>query len=276
MTKYILIYLLIFSSLCLAQESPLENIKRLFEDFEYEKVIQLSNELLNNKEYPDTLRIELHLMRVISFFYFGNEDRVKQNFQSILELSNGFTLDASKISSKIIKLINPRIVTLFNEVKREFLRQNPVEATNPEDVAQIVRFAEEKEQKMKWAFLKNSVLPGWGNFDINKSTKGWITSSLSSANFIAMLYFIIDTNRKENDYLNTTNKQDINQKYSAFNSAFKTRNTLITTYALMWLYNQLDILFFSGDGSVQSQNNRFTFSPVLRKTDFDLTFKIVF
>jgi hypothetical protein len=91
-----------------------------------------------------------------------------------------------------------------------------------------------------------------------------------------MLYFIIDTNRKENDYLNTTNKQDINQKYSAFNNAFKTRNTLITTYALMWLYNQLDILFFSGDGSVQSQNNRFTFSPVLRKTDFDLTFKIVF
>lgn len=274
MIKNIIIYLMVFVSLCIAQESAFNNVKGLFEDFEYERVIQSSNELVNNKEYPDSLRIELHMMRAISFFFFGNEDRVKQNFQSILEISNGFTLDASKISSLTWRQFNPRLVALFNEVRTEYLKKNPIEAANPEDVAQIIRFAEEKEQKLRYAFLKNTVLPGWGNFDLNKNTKGWITSALSSLNIVAMLYFIIDTNQKETNYLNETNKSNIGEKYSSYNSAFQTRNFLIGSFLAMWLYNQIDLLFFSKEDSNPMQNSQTMLLPAIEPNRFCFALKI--
>ncbi|MEK6553091.1 MAG: hypothetical protein AABZ54_06545, partial [Bacteroidota bacterium] len=61
-----------------------------------------------------------------------------------------------------------------------------------------------------------------------------------------------------------SNKLLIQQKYDDYNKSYKIRNVLIISYAVIWLYSQIDLLFFSnGDQdskSKLSQSNNFSFT----------------
>ena len=58
-------------------------------------------------------------------------------------------------------------------------------------------------------------------------------------------YKLHDANNKENDYLSEINSTQIQIKYDEYNKSYKIRNALIATYAAIWIYSQIDILFFS-------------------------------
>lgn len=249
--KYLPLIFFVVTTFSYAQENPIERIKKLFnEEYEYEKVIQLSNELVNSKEIGDSTRIDLYLMRAVSFYAVGNEALARTNFENILRIRKTFTPDVTKVSSKII--------VLFNEVKTEFLRVNPMEATTPEDVAKILNLAAEKESQLKNASVKNLFVPGWGQTALGATTKGILMGGLSTANLAAMIYYVFDTNKKEDAYLKETNKLLVDQKYSSYNSSYKTRNVLIVTYAALWIYSQIDLHFFNNtlpDPELQNQSS---------------------
>lgn len=222
-----------------AQEATYERIKKLFyEEFEYEKVIQLSEDLLNNRDVDDTTRIDLYLMRAVSFFAFDNNAQTRVSFENILRLDRTFSLDTRKVSSKAI-------IALFNEVKAEFLRLNPLQAASSEDISKILSVAAEKESLFKKSAVRNIVVPGWGQLTRGSTVKGITLSALSTINLAAMVYYAIDANTKENDYLKETNKFLIESKYSTYNSSYKTRNLLIGTYLALWLYSQIDLHLFN-------------------------------
>jgi hypothetical protein len=100
--------------------------------------------------------------------------------------------------------------------------------------------------------IRSIVLPGWGHLHAGDNTKGIILSVLSTAALGSMIYYINDTNTKEEDYLNQTTPELIKIKYDDFNSSFKTRNSLIFIYAAIWVYSQLDLMFFSNDNLFNS------------------------
>jgi hypothetical protein len=77
------------------------------------------------------------------------------------------------------------------------------------------------------------------------STKGWLMSTASAALIGGIIYYIFETNSRENDYLFESNKEKIAAAYDNYNSAYKIRNSLIISYALLWIYSQLDILLLS-------------------------------
>jgi hypothetical protein len=249
--KYLPLIFFAITTFSYAQEATYEKIKKLFyEDYEYEKVIQLSNELVNSKEIGDSTRIDLYLMRAVSFYAVGNEALSRTNFENILRIRKTFTPDVTKVSSKII--------VLFNEVKTEFLRQNPMEATTPEDVAKIISLAAEKENRLRSATIKNIFVPGWGQITLGSTTKGILMGGLSAANLAALIYYVFDTNQKEDAYLKETNKLLVDQKYISYNSSYKTRNVLIATYAALWIYSQIDLNFFNNtlpDAELQNQSS---------------------
>ena len=62
-----------------------------------------------------------------------------------------------------------------------------------------------------------------------------------------MVYFVFDTDSKRNDYLNAIEPSLIESNYDKYNTSYKIRNSLIITYAVIWLYSQLDLLVFSDD-----------------------------
>ncbi|MEW6654912.1 MAG: hypothetical protein AB1394_15770, partial [Bacteroidota bacterium] len=235
--KQLLLALFALSTVLFAQESAIERIKKLcYEEYDYEKVIQLSNELISNNELDDSTRIDLYFMRGVSLYAIGNENLARTNFENILKIKKTYTPDVRKVS--------PKILLIFNEVKAEFIRQNPMQATTPEDIAKIISLAAERESKIKKSAVKNVFIPGWGHFSQGSTTKGLILGGLSTVNLAAMLYFIFETNNKQNAYLKETNKLFVESRYSSYNSAYKFRNTLILSYAALWVYSQIDLHFF--------------------------------
>ena len=97
--------------------------------------------------------------------------------------------------------------------------------------------------------LRSLILPGWGHFYSSDDTKGYILSSLSAVTLGVMIYSIFDTQTKENEYLAETTPLLIQEKYGQYNSSYKTRNILIASYALLWMYSQIDLLYFSANNS---------------------------
>ena len=92
-----------------------------------------------------------------------------------------------------------------------------------------------------------------------------------------MLYFIFDAENKRSQYLSEVDPMLIEKKYTNYNTSYKIRNTLIATYALIWIYTQIDILFLSEipfvpEISSANVNN----APYSLPPDIQLSFQLQF
>lgn len=242
------IFLLIGLSCSFAQEESFIKIKKLFEAFDYNDVIKSSEELLQKGNLGDSLTIELHLMRAIAFYSNGDEISTKKSFENILKIKKNFTPDPSRIPPKLIKI--------FGEVKTDYLRNNP-EIEAPKDTTKVKQEIKPEDfGSFRSAAITNLLLAGAGQFHIGNTSKGWIVSSASVLNLGAMIYFIIDTKKKENNYLNESDRTLIPQRYDDYNKAYKVRNVLIATYAAIWIYSQIDLLFSDGENSVTNESQK--------------------
>ena len=117
-----------------------------------------------------------------------------------------------------------------------------------------------------------------GQIYLDNKTKGWITTTVSTINLGALIYFIFDAKSKEDAYLKESNKSLMQQKYNNYNSSYKTRNILIASYVAIWLYSQIDMLFFSnGSESTTIKQTPDLASNVFLDTNlFQLRFQIPF
>jgi len=216
-----------------AQYELYERVKKEYVSFEYEKVIELSEEITKTKILSDSLLIDTYLMRAASFYALGNEPAAKQNFLETLHINKNYSPDPSNIS--------PKLISLFNEVKSEFINQFSPQTDQLQKPKNFIF----DDQLLRNAIIKNTFVPGWGQLSSGITVKGAVLSILSTANLAGMIFYIYDSNKKENDYLKETNKSLIQQKYNDFNKSYKIRNTMIAAYAVVWLYSQIDILFFN-------------------------------
>jgi len=249
--------LFIFSFATLAQENTFEKIKQEYEAFQYAKVIEVSTNFASHGNMSDSLKIDIYLMRAVSFYSIGKEDSTRNNFFEILLLKKDYNPNPAKIS--------PKLISIFNSVKNDFIKTHTPQieqsdSTNHQSTSIQINPA------FKYSILQNFIVPGWGQIKSGSLTKGITLAALSTANLAAMIYFISNTNKKEHDYLIETDKSLFQQKYDSFNSSFKTRNILIASYVVIWLYSQLDFLFISGSNS--SENNFISTTRLLIETAY--------
>lgn len=254
--KLLIIILLIGTTYTFAQEASYQKVKQMYEKFKYEDVIILSDQLLQQGSLSDSLTIDVYIMRANIFYSNGDELSTRKSFENILLIKKKYTPDPSNIS--------PKLISIFNEVKTEYLRQHP-------DVVQTQDSTQTKPEikiidpsTMKSAIVQNILLPGLGQIYIGNNTKGWFTTSVSALTLGAMIYSVLNTQKKEDAYLKETDKLLIQQKYDDYNKSYKIRNVLIISYAVVWLYSQIDLLFFSNDehdsNGKLSQFNNFNFT----------------
>jgi hypothetical protein len=236
----IFVFIIVSTSFTIAQEVSYEKVKKLYETFEYQSFIINSDELLQKESLNDSLAIDIHLMRAIVFFTNGDDQSIRKSFESILKLRRSYIPDPANIS--------PKLIPIFGEVKAEYIRNHPDQIL-PKDSTQAkpeIKYVD--IHIMKSAIVQNILLPGLGQIKSGNKTKGWITTTASVINLGALAYFnFIDTKTKEEAYLQETDKLLIQQKYSDYNSSYKIRNVLIASYLVIWLYSQIDMLFFSND-----------------------------
>ncbi|MCB0261101.1 MAG: hypothetical protein KDE62_15460, partial [Calditrichaeota bacterium] len=88
-------------------------------------------------------------------------------------------------------------------------------------------------------------LPGWGHWHRGARLKGGILAFLGAGTLAGSMYYLAYTRTLEKRYLSRNDPGEIEPAYQDYNAAYQKRNALLAGYALVWIYSQLDLLYFS-------------------------------
>ncbi len=225
----------------------LDSLKKHFENFEYGEVIKNSNKLLlNASRIPVPDLFEIYRMKGISHFSLSEDEPAKNSFIEILKIDTSYTLDSLKTS--------PKIVSFFQSVKRNYILK-----TADKTAEQIIRIdtvfisdplkVQQIEAHSRTSSFLSLIYPGVGHLYDGQKTKGWILTALTTVSLASSIYFYFDADKKRNSYLKQTLPISIESKYTDYNKSFRYRNISFAALAAIWLYSQLDLLFFSDSAS---------------------------
>jgi hypothetical protein len=240
--KRLILLVFITSNIFAQSNEDILKLQKHYEAFEYNVLIKKANSLLlHNVSMPDEDLIKIHTLKAASYFAVKDESNTRKSFIDLLKINSNYELDYA--------IYSPKLVDFFNEVKQEFLdileTDEKVESTSGLEKSILSNQSLLISVNMNTAIAKSLFVPGLGHLQLNDNTKGWILTTISTVSLGSMIYSIVDANNKENDYLAEANKVLIQQKYDDYNKSYKIRNVLIASYVAIWLYSQIDILFFS-------------------------------
>ncbi len=238
MGKRIIFFLLLLASAMFSQESLLfRKIQNAYEFGEYEMVISLSDSLVQKETVTDDIKLETELMRAVSFFALGRKDESKNSFIEILRIDKNFSPDPNVIS--------PKIIAFFTPIKEDYIKISNYTSDgriNTDSPAVKIRYI---KSDLGNVLPRSIILPGWGHLYKGYKTEGYILSSLSILLASASIVYYIQTENYYEEYQFQSDKELIAKNYDRYNTSYKIRNTLITSFAALWLYSQLDILILS-------------------------------
>jgi hypothetical protein len=246
MKNFLLVTFLLFPILSLFGQDSKEVIQELtqkFRDFEYQRVIENAKEFLNEKEkFSNPEVIEIYRMKGISHYALLDDSEARLSFIEILKIDTSYTLDPSYTS--------PKIITFFNEVKNEYLasiegKEEQIVITKYDTVYVSEMYRDTiSEYNLKQALIRSVFIPGTGHLYLQSNLKSWLLTFLSAASIGTGIYFIIDANKKEKIYLQERNTNETGEKYNDYNFSYRMRNFAFISFAALWIYSQLDLLFF--------------------------------
>ena len=272
--RLIILLFVLSSSLLLCQEQVnIGDVELKFQSLDYHSVIKLADILLADKTgLSQNDLINLYVMKGVSQYSIGEREPSRKCFSEVLKLDTNYELDPVVIS--------PKIITFFNDIKNEYGGGNNL--TQQQTVVDSTQNVQYMIPQFNASLYKNSltrslILPGWGHLYANQTTKGWILTGASLATAAGMAYYIFDAESKESDYLKASDPVEIQSKYEDYNSSYKIRNTLIVSYAVIWIYSQIDLLFFSDDSFIKSGPINLSLNKnIPTRPDINLSFCIAF
>jgi len=151
-----------------------------------------------------------------------------KSFIEILKIDSQYQLDMVKTS--------PKIIQYFSTIEENYLQQ-----LSTDTLKQIEIPTHNTNHSLPYSLL----LPGLGHLKENQKRKGIILTSAGVLSLGSAIFYMIETNKTEKNYLNETDRLEIEDKYEDYNQAYKLRNIFILSYAIIWIYSQLDFIFFN-------------------------------
>ena len=233
----------------------LDSLKQKLENFDYAGSINLADSLLKfiNNPTPSQL-IEIYRVKGISEFSLQEDQDAKKSFLSLLGIDKNYELDSTKTS--------PKIISFFDSIKKDFIADYNKQTKYNFEIdslysAQIRMRSEENINNFKKSMYRSLVLPGWGHIYLGETAKGIILTTLSSISLVSTIYFIIDSNSKFNDYNRATDPPIVTSNRDSYYESNKWKNISMISFAALWLYSQIDLLFahdFEVQNSATAQN----------------------
>lgn len=246
MKKLLLLFIWLFSIISLLPQDNKEIILELtqkFRDFEYQQVVEDADILFNEKEkFSNPEVIEIYRMKGISHYALLDDSEARLSFIEILKIDTSYSLDPSYTS--------PKIITFFSDVKNEYLasiegKEEQIFVTKYDTVYVPVTYRDTiSEYNFKQALIRSVFVPGTGHLYLESSLKSWLLTFLSAVSIGSGIYFIIDSNKKEKIYLEERNSNEIGERYNDYNFSYRMRDLSFISFAALWIYSQLDLLFF--------------------------------
>ncbi len=264
----IILLILFFACTALAQNSvdSIAALKTNFESFRYREVISTGERLLRNDNLNKEQKIEIYRIVGISQFTLMENNAAEQSFRNILNLDSSFVMDSSNTS--------PKIIEFFNGVKKNFKISadlNRVQKVRTDTVYINKQSSSPGPGIPKGAVIGSFLFPGLGHLYEGNRTKGWILCSLSALTVGSAIYYSVRTGSTGRTYHNAVDPSQIENDYSAYNSAYKMRNFSIAAFAAVWIYSQIDLLFVSSPPAAMLPS--IGFSP---SSGLNLNFKVAF
>jgi hypothetical protein len=219
----------------------LELLNKKFQSFDYQAVIINADSFLKDVNgLKNNEKIEIYRLKGVSHYSLLQMRLALNSFINILKLQPDYKMNPVQNSPKIVKY--------FNEIKKNF-NNIIINTEKKENECNIL--LNHQRSEIKSSFGYSLLLPGLGHLQNGEKTKGW---GLITATFFTLgssIYFIVDTNNKEDDYLNEVEKSVIEVKYNRYNKSYKYRNFSLISFAALWLYTQIDLLFLSNNKTDQ-------------------------
>lgn len=213
----------------------LELINNQFQSFEYQAVIENADSLLTDVNIlNDSDKVEIYRLKGVSHYSLLQMRLALNSFINILKLNPNYEMSPIQNSPKIVKY--------FNEIKNSFSKDMiNAEKREEEFNKSLINQRNAINKSIGYSIL----LPGLGHLQNGETTKGWGLISAAVITLGSSVYFILDTNKKEDDYLSEIEKSQIEIKYNKYNDSYKYRNYSLISFAAVWLYSQIDLLFFN-------------------------------
>ena len=233
-----LLFLIIISCPIFPQQkdSRLESITKKFQSFDYQTVIIKADSLLNTEnDLNDSEKVEINRLKGISHYSLLQMRLALNSFINILKVKPNYEMNPTQNSPKIVKY--------FNEIKENFKDIMLSKINEKENAEKLNTLLINQRAVNNTAIGYSLLLPGLGHLHHGETTKGWSLISAAIVTLGSSIYFIVDSNSKENDYLNEVEKSQIEIKYKRYNDAYTYRNISLISFAAVWLYTQTDLLF---------------------------------
>lgn len=97
-------------------EDPVKEMKKNFQNCNYEKTIELANVTLQNPNLTKKEKTETYILKGISEFSTNHVLEARVTFMELILFDNSITLNS--------KVVSPKIVAFFNELKNKTLVNN--------------------------------------------------------------------------------------------------------------------------------------------------------
>jgi hypothetical protein len=237
--KYIVLLLFLSIAGSLRAQQTLESLRLKYERFEYDLVIRQAREMLLHREQLDTVAVkDVLYLSAVANYSLQNIDAAMMDFLELLRLDPRYQLNPS--------ITSPKIIQFFDEIKTRADRTTAKERIIiKHDTVRVT-----VGQKPWQPAMKRSLLwPGWGQSYVGDKSKSTILRSASLLAFSASLYGIVDCQDKAKQYHNNLDKSTMDEKYHSYNRAYKIRNVALVSYAAIWMYSQIDLLFLHKSSS---------------------------
>ena len=225
-------------------------LRNELESFQYDKVVSDADSILNSKVkiVPEEL-INIYKIKGIAQYSLSDNEGAKLSFINILKIDSTYNFDSTDTS--------PKIISFFKGVKNEYAQilrnQKPLVKIDTVFVPRLINDNNDMDG-FKQAMIRSVLIPGWGHLYLNDNVKGTILTALSILTIGSSIYFIIDSNKKERQYLNSVDQAVIQSNYNKYNTSYKLRNISLISFAAVCLYSQIDLFFFSGRNSLTGSN----------------------
>ncbi len=226
-------------------QDSLALMKGKFEQFKYGDVIAIANKLLLKKTPLKSNEIlDIYKLKGISHYSLSEDDAAKKSFIEILRIDTSYALDSTKIS--------PKIISFYKQVKANYIQQQQeIEARTVVRIDTMyvpkVEYDIQHENRLKNAIARSMIIPGLGQLYLDVNFKSVLLTVLGAASLTASVYYFIQSEEKEKTYLLETDSRMIESRYTDYNDTYRYRNISLISFGVVWLYSQLDLLFFTND-----------------------------
>jgi hypothetical protein len=235
---------LITLSTAQSQQNFLALLQQKYMNFDYPAVINSGNLILRtagNLTRSDSL--EIYRLQGLSYYSMADMTGALRCFISILHVDPEYQLQPRENPPKVIDFFEEIRLTLPKPVSPPKEKESGA-GLNLSDV-QVPAGSRPESTELRKAVGYSIILPGLGHLQCGDKSKGWILLSSSLLTLGSTIYFTLNANRKEDAYLAATSEDEIDKKYKDYNQAYKIRNTSLVLFSTIWLYTQLDLLYWT-------------------------------